>query len=97
MYSRAKVAGTFLCVVGAIIMSLMQSNTVEQHMENEAKPSPRLHGIFDKNTIIGCLYLIAAVFVLSSQVVLQVGELVGSRICMHVLSDFLIEWWKLII
>ncbi|KAI3468954.1 hypothetical protein Pfo_025617 [Paulownia fortunei] len=74
MYSRAKIAGTLLCVFGAVFMSLMQS-TVQEHTAREAEvsfPSPPADDkVFDKQTIVGCMYLIAAVFVLSSQIVLQ--------------------------
>ncbi|KAL3829893.1 hypothetical protein ACJIZ3_018695 [Penstemon smallii] len=78
-YSRAKIAGTLLCVVGAVTMSLMQS-TVHHHTAREAahktfSSSSSDDKIFDKQTIIGCMYLIAAVFVLSSQVVLQATTL----------------------
>ncbi|EYU19338.1 hypothetical protein MIMGU_mgv1a025600mg [Erythranthe guttata] len=72
-YSRAKIAGTLLCVFGAVFMSLMQST--HEKTAKEAKIAflspPAEYTVFDKKTIIGCLYLIAAVFVLSSQVVLQ--------------------------
>lgn len=74
-YSRAKIAGTLLCVLGAVVMSLMQSAPKEeQHMSKAAGVSTLLHASaseFDTQTILGCTYLIAAVFVLSSQVVLQ--------------------------
>lgn len=59
---------------GAVLMSLMQS-TVQGHTAREAMvstPSPSTDDqVFDTNIIIGCLYLIAAIFVMSSQVVLQ--------------------------
>ncbi|KAK6137709.1 hypothetical protein DH2020_028544 [Rehmannia glutinosa] len=74
IYSRAKIAGTLLCVFGAVFMSLMQS-TLQKHTAKEAAevafPSPPEDDVFDRKTIVGSLYLIAAVFVLSSQVVLQ--------------------------
>ncbi|KAH6771774.1 Nodulin MtN21 /EamA-like transporter family protein [Perilla frutescens var. frutescens] len=72
-YSRAKIAGTLLCVLGAVVMSLMQSSP-DEHMSKAGGVSFLLHTSeidFDRQTIVGCMYLIAAVFVLSSQVVLQ--------------------------
>ncbi|PIN02388.1 hypothetical protein CDL12_25096 [Handroanthus impetiginosus] len=70
-YSRAKIGGTFLCVFGAVVMSLMQSSTVQDNTEKEAFLSPSSDIAFDKQIIVGSMYLIAAVFVLSIQVVLQ--------------------------
>ncbi|KAL4565650.1 hypothetical protein LXL04_029753 [Taraxacum kok-saghyz] len=75
-YSRVKIVGTFLCVVGAITMTIMQStkkksitNDIFPH-DSSSPPTEHFY-IFDKNRIIGCLYLIAAVIVLSSNVILQ--------------------------
>ncbi|XP_051115322.1 WAT1-related protein At5g47470 isoform X2 [Andrographis paniculata] len=65
IYTRAKLAGTFLCMSGAFLMSLMQS----AHAAEAASPAD--YQLLDAGTLLGCLYLIAAVFVLSSQVVLQ--------------------------
>ncbi|KAL7595034.1 hypothetical protein Lser_V15G30554 [Lactuca serriola] len=75
-YSRVKIVGTFLCVVGAITMTIMQSTkrkTVAKDIfPNDALSPPTDHFyIFDRDHIIGCLYLIAAVIVLSSNVILQ--------------------------
>ncbi|XP_057787003.1 WAT1-related protein At5g47470-like isoform X2 [Salvia miltiorrhiza] len=67
-YSRAKIAGTMLCVLGAVVMSLMQSAPDERMRNVGGVKAPTE---FDSQTILGCMYLIAAVFVLSSQVVLQ--------------------------
>ncbi|KAA8522219.1 hypothetical protein F0562_012892 [Nyssa sinensis] len=77
MYSKVKIVGTLLCVIGAITMSLMHS-TAQNPTAKEAQlstPSPSTDNIFDKEKIIGCMYLMAAVFVLSSNVVLQATTL----------------------
>ncbi|KAA3454788.1 WAT1-related protein [Gossypium australe] len=72
LYSKVKIAGTILCVLGALTMSLMQSTVSSK----DATVMPSVTDvaadmIFDKDKIAGCLYLVAAVFVLSSNIVLQ--------------------------
>ncbi|KAJ8775086.1 hypothetical protein K2173_020090 [Erythroxylum novogranatense] len=71
-YSKVKLVGTLLCVVGALTMSLMHSTTSEQEPSLATPPSEM---VFDRDKIIGCLYLMAAVVVLSSNVVLQATTL----------------------
>ncbi|XP_021901893.1 WAT1-related protein At5g47470-like [Carica papaya] len=72
-YSKVKILGTLLCVVGAIVISLMHStNTVTQAADIA---SPASNNVFDIDKIVGCIYLLAAVFVLSSNVVLQAATL----------------------
>ncbi|XP_027337645.1 WAT1-related protein At5g47470-like [Abrus precatorius] len=72
-YSRVKIIGTFLCVLGALTMSIMQSIS---------KPTPLNEGTiqlssappnvtFDRQKLIGCLYLLVAVLILSCNIVLQ--------------------------
>ena len=76
IYSKAKIAGTLLCVAGAVIMSLTQS-TLGSHKAREAHlsvPPTLLRNLFDERKIMGCFYLMAAVFVLSSTIILQVIE-----------------------
>ncbi|KAB2067154.1 hypothetical protein ES319_A09G207400v1 [Gossypium barbadense] len=72
LYSKVKIAGTILCVLGALTMSLMQS-TVSSKDETVMPPLTDVDAdmIFDKDKIAGCLYLVAAVFVLSSNIILQ--------------------------
>jgi hypothetical protein len=71
VYSKVKIVGTILCVVGALMMSLMSSTeSAKESKSSESTPPGDMS--FDKHKINGCLYLIAAVFVLSSNVVLQV-------------------------
>ncbi|GAB2224531.1 hypothetical protein Droror1_Dr00005293 [Drosera rotundifolia] len=77
LYSRMKIGGTLLCVVGAVTMSILQSTTV-QPAEEAPLSSLAPDGAFDREKIIGCLYLVAGVFVLSSNIVLQA----------HTLGDF---------
>ncbi|KAL9350476.1 hypothetical protein Peur_057731 [Populus x canadensis] len=74
VYSKVKIVGTILCVVGALMMSLMSSTeSAKESKSSESTPPGDLS--FDKHKINGCLYLIAAVFVLSSNVVLQATTL----------------------
>ncbi|XP_024996626.1 WAT1-related protein At5g47470 [Cynara cardunculus var. scolymus] len=80
-YSRVKIVGTFLCVLGAITMSLMQSTKKNPFSEDVFLHDPLSSRsehfyIFNKDRIIGCFYLVAAVIVLSSDVVLQAITLV---------------------
>ncbi|GLT65835.1 hypothetical protein SLA2020_382410 [Shorea laevis] len=73
LYSKVKIVGTLLCVVGALGMSIMHSTAVAEKQAQLSSPSPDI--VFDKEKIIGCLYLLAAVFILSSNVVLQAATL----------------------
>lgn len=73
-YSKVKILGTLICVVGAFTMSIMQSisssaTKTEVESNLSSPPSPP---IFDTHKIMGCLYLMTAVVVLSGNVVLQV-------------------------
>ncbi|KAL2595266.1 hypothetical protein AAZV13_11G030300 [Glycine max] len=73
-YSKVKILGTLLCVLGALTMSIMQSISDPETVKNatvELTP-PLPSGLaFDIQKILGCLYLVVAVFILSSNVVLQ--------------------------
>ncbi|XVF51747.1 hypothetical protein PTKIN_Ptkin04bG0209800 [Pterospermum kingtungense] len=73
LYSKVKIAGTFICVLGALTMSIMQSTVSPKDGKMIAKPTDDV--VFDKDKIIGCIYLMAAVIVLSSNVVLQAATL----------------------
>ncbi|KAL0324482.1 UNVERIFIED_CONTAM: WAT1-related protein [Sesamum calycinum] len=70
-YSRAKIVGTLLCVFGAVVLSLMQSTVRDNEFDAEFPSTLPPHVFFDKQTMLGCVYLIASVVVFSSQVVLQ--------------------------
>ncbi|XP_022737771.1 WAT1-related protein At5g47470 [Durio zibethinus] len=73
LYSKVKIGGTLLCVLGALTMSVMQSTVQPKDARMIAPPAGDV--IFDKDKIIGCLYLMAAVVALSSNVVLQATTL----------------------
>ncbi|XP_044487401.1 WAT1-related protein At5g47470-like [Mangifera indica] len=75
LHSKVKILGTLLCVIGALIMGLMHSTTpVEEAANRTTLVSSAM--MFDREKIIGCMYLLAAVFALSSNVVLQAMTLV---------------------
>ncbi|WOG86278.1 hypothetical protein DCAR_0205479 [Daucus carota subsp. sativus] len=77
MYSRVKILGTLMCVIGAVTMSISQS-AASPYLEEDtdiSSPSPSTTNIFDKEKVAGCIYLMAAVLVLSSMVVLQATTL----------------------
>lgn len=73
-YSRVKIIGTFLCVLGALTMSILQSisTTPITAKEGTIQLLSPPNVTFDRHKIIGCLYLLAAIFILSSNIVLQV-------------------------
>uniref|UniRef100_A0A7N0ZYN3 WAT1-related protein n=1 Tax=Kalanchoe fedtschenkoi TaxID=63787 RepID=A0A7N0ZYN3_KALFE len=73
IYSKVKIVGTILCVIGALMMSLLHSATAGKGHGQPASPS--VETVFGMQKIIGCLYLMAAVLVLSSNVVLQATTL----------------------
>ncbi|KAF1861838.1 hypothetical protein Lal_00026302 [Lupinus albus] len=78
-YSKVKILGTLLCVLGALTMSIMQSISAPA-TENEPtfESSSMASGfIFDKQKIMGCFYLMVSVFILSSNIVLQAFALGG--------------------
>ena len=73
-YSRVKIIGTLLCVIGALTMSIVQSiYTPVPAKEGTVNLSPPPPGVmFDRQKILGCLYLLAGVFIFSGTMVLQV-------------------------
>ncbi|CAK8539486.1 unnamed protein product [Lathyrus sativus] len=73
-YSKLKIIGTLLCVVGALTMSIMQSISapiIEKEVTLLQSPSTPSRLLFDKKKIVGCIYLMISVLILSSSVVLQ--------------------------
>ncbi|XP_038993611.1 WAT1-related protein At5g47470-like isoform X1 [Hibiscus syriacus] len=73
LYSKVKIGGTLLCVLGALTMSLMHSTVSPKTTSMFSAPTH--DAIFDKDKITGCIYLMAAVLVLSTNVVLQAATL----------------------
>ena len=71
MYSRVKMGGTVLCVMGALIMSLMHS-TKATSSSLKALPIVPDDVALDKEKILGCLCLFLSICCLSSSLVLQV-------------------------
>ena len=69
VYSKLKILGTMLCVFGALTMSLMHSASIIQDEKENASIF-----VFDRDRVVGCMYLLGAVFILSSNVVLQVSK-----------------------
>lgn len=69
VYSKLKILGTLLCVFGALTMSIMHSTSIS-HKEEDDTPV----FVFDRDKVVGCIYLLGAVFVLSTNVVLQVSN-----------------------
>ncbi|KAL1214008.1 WAT1-related protein [Cardamine amara subsp. amara] len=69
VYSKVKILGTLLCVFGALTMSIMHS--IKHNEENNDSAF-----VFDRDRVVGCVYLLGAVFVLSTNVVLQASTLV---------------------
>ena len=67
VYSKLKILGTLLCIFGALTMSLMHSASIIQDEKDNASIF-----VFDRDRVVGCMYLLGAVFILSSNVVLQV-------------------------
>ncbi|XP_022639148.1 WAT1-related protein At5g47470 isoform X2 [Vigna radiata var. radiata] len=73
-YSRVKIVGTLLCVLGALTLSIMQSISAPPKSNKVGtiqSPSPPIHVTFDSHKLIGCLYLLVAILILSSNIVLQ--------------------------
>ncbi|KAI5439709.1 hypothetical protein KIW84_025180 [Lathyrus oleraceus] len=74
-YSKLKILGTLLCVLGALTMSIMQSiyappaTAKETTILQSSSTPPNL--LFDMKKITGCFYLMISVLILSSSVVLQ--------------------------
>ncbi|KAF8379229.1 hypothetical protein HHK36_028660 [Tetracentron sinense] len=78
LYSKVKIAGTLVCIIGAVTMSFWYSPASSRAplttpSISMTTPSPEI--TFDKEKLIGCLYLMAAVFVLSCTIILQATTL----------------------
>ncbi|KAK9143024.1 hypothetical protein Syun_012424 [Stephania yunnanensis] len=66
-YSRTKILGTLLCIIGAILMSFLHASASKSI---STSPTDAASAI-DKDKIIGTLCLMSAVIIFSSLVVLQ--------------------------
>ncbi|XP_038906245.1 WAT1-related protein At5g47470 [Benincasa hispida] len=76
IYSKIKILGTFLCVIGAFTMSIMHSASSDAAAkDNIPRQSPPSEQVFNEQKILGCVYLFSAIIVLSSIVVLQASTL----------------------
>lgn len=74
IYSKVKVLGTIGCIIGAIVMSFLHGSSSSQKSDSVTLPS--IDTTMDIDKIIGCFYLMAAVFVLSCNIVLQAQTMV---------------------
>ncbi|PSS09712.1 WAT1-related protein [Actinidia chinensis var. chinensis] len=75
VYSKVKIVGTVMCVIGAITLSIMQSESTIPKGTDQSASLPMPDNMFDTQRIIGCLYLMLAVLIMSSNVVLQASTL----------------------
>ncbi|CAN8324813.1 unnamed protein product [Cochlearia groenlandica] len=76
MYSRVKMGGTVLCVMGAFTMSLMHSTTTATSSSVNMAIVSENDVVLDMDKILGCLYLFLSICCLSSSIVLQASILV---------------------
>lgn len=98
LYSKVKIVGTLLCIAGALTMSLTHSTAAKEAQMTPSSTSSPADSTFDKQNILGCLYLIAAILVTSSNYVLQVHlpsavyklNHVGLLLQVHLLIDLLV-------
>ncbi|XP_058085367.1 WAT1-related protein At5g47470-like isoform X2 [Magnolia sinica] len=67
-YSRAKITGTLVCLAGALSISFLQGPSIS------SAPAAH-HEATEKNRIMGCMYLLAAVVAVSCTMVLQASTL----------------------
>ncbi|KAI5655717.1 hypothetical protein M9H77_32904 [Catharanthus roseus] len=92
-YSKIKIAGTLLCVGGAIVMSLMQSivNADAAKEPQLSTLSPPSAEILDGKKIAGSAILLAAVIILSSTIVLQAATLreLPAPISLNAITSFI--------
>ncbi|XP_010258924.1 PREDICTED: WAT1-related protein At5g47470 isoform X2 [Nelumbo nucifera] len=77
IYSKIKIIGTVVCITGAVIMSVLYGPGVSKAIPDTTAKSPTLKvlTLIDKDNIIGCIYLLSAVFILSCTIVLQAAAL----------------------
>ena len=77
IYSKAKIMGTLVCLAGAVSMNLLQYSPLSPSMTTQ--DSVFLYNNFSNQVmgtrrIIGSMYLLAAIFIVSCTMVLQVVQ-----------------------
>lgn len=98
IYSKIKILGTLLCVIGAFTMSVMHSASSDTAGKDSVpRQSPLSEHMFDEQKILGCAYLFSAIIILSSVVVLQVCRWLlyinNTLVCEECLK-FVIQYFK---
>uniref|UniRef100_A0A1D1Z3Y7 WAT1-related protein n=1 Tax=Anthurium amnicola TaxID=1678845 RepID=A0A1D1Z3Y7_9ARAE len=74
-YSRTKIGGTVLCLTGAMAMSLLHSPPATSPTKLSSFVGGSSPATADGDWILGCIYLLSAVFILSCSMVLQAATM----------------------
>lgn len=69
--SRLKIVGTIICVFGAMAMSFLQGPAFSQLWSRSGRALTIINAEDSQTKLIGCIYLISAVVMLSSSMILQ--------------------------
>lgn len=75
-YSRAKILGTLVCLIGALSMSLLQGSSSTMPPPTTQQSLSVQNTISNDKRIVGVMYLLSAIFVLSCTMVLQATTMV---------------------
>ncbi|XP_008796936.2 WAT1-related protein At5g47470-like isoform X4 [Phoenix dactylifera] len=78
-YSGIKILGTLVCLSGAIVMSFLQSPSTSPMLTSNKLSllGEHMNMAINKEWMLGCFYLLAAVIILSCNTVLQGGVVIG--------------------